>query len=67
MLGKLIANDEIKELNQLKDQRDKRKVISDIMGCCHSLTTVNGKLIGDPLELKMFESSDLLLEDNNKN
>lgn len=37
------------------------------MGCCHSLTTVNGELIGDPLELKMFESSDLIIEDNNKN
>lgn len=28
------------------------------MATCHSLTLVNGKLTGDPLDLKLFESTD---------
>jgi cation-transporting ATPase 13A3/4/5 len=27
-----------------------------IMATCHGLTTVGGSIIGDPLELKMFDS-----------
>ncbi len=34
-----------------------KKIMLDIMSSCHSLTIVDNKLIGDPLELKMFESS----------
>ena len=36
----------------------------DVMGTCHSLTRVEGKLIGDPLELKMLEWTGLELEEN---
>ncbi len=28
------------------------------MSCCHGLTRVNGELIGDPLEIKMFEATE---------
>lgn len=33
------------------------------MATCHSLTYLNGKLIGDPLDLKMFESTGWILEE----
>ena len=37
------------------------------MASCHSIMKVQGQLIGDPLELKMFESTNLILDDNNQN
>lgn len=39
----------------------------ETLASCHSLTLVNGTLIGDPLDIKMFESTGWLLEDNNGN
>ncbi|XP_054745441.1 polyamine-transporting ATPase 13A3 isoform X2 [Anastrepha obliqua] len=33
------------------------------MATCHSITIMNGKLMGDPLDLKMFESTGWTLED----
>lgn len=36
----------------------------EIMASCHSLTFVNNKLIGDPLDLKMFEATKWTLEEN---
>ncbi|XP_050685597.1 probable cation-transporting ATPase W08D2.5 [Leptidea sinapis] len=33
------------------------------MATCHSLTLLNGELAGDPLDLKMFESTGWLLEE----
>ncbi|XP_037950937.1 probable cation-transporting ATPase 13A3 isoform X2 [Teleopsis dalmanni] len=33
------------------------------MVTCHSITIMNGKLMGDPLDLKMFESTGWILED----
>ena len=32
---------------------------------CHSLTMINGSLIGDPLDIKMFESTGWVLEEPN--
>ena len=32
---------------------------------CHSLTMINGSLIGDPLDIKMFESTGWALEEPN--
>ena len=29
-------------------------LLNEAMGCCHSLTFVGGKLVGDPLEIEMF-------------
>lgn len=28
------------------------------LAACHSITRVDGKLIGDPLDIKMFESTE---------
>ncbi|KAL9877146.1 polyamine-transporting ATPase 13A3-like isoform 2-T10 [Glossina fuscipes fuscipes] len=33
------------------------------MVTCHSITVMNGKIMGDPLDLKMFESTGWILED----
>lgn len=33
------------------------------MVTCHSITVMNGKMMGDPLDLKMFESTGWILED----
>jgi cation-transporting ATPase 13A2 len=33
------------------------------MSSCHGLTRVNGTIIGDPLEIKMFESTGWSLEE----
>lgn len=33
------------------------------MVTCHSITIVDGKMMGDPLDLKMFESTGWTLED----
>jgi magnesium-transporting ATPase (P-type) len=39
----------------------------EILASCHSLTSVQNKLIGDPLDIKMFESTGWILEENNEN
>jgi cation-transporting ATPase 13A2 len=36
----------------------------EIMAVCHSLTRVNNEMIGDPLDLKMFESTQWTFEEN---
>lgn len=35
------------------------------MASCHSITYVNNELIGDPLEIKMFESTEWELDEQN--
>ena len=32
-------------------------LLYECLGCCHSLQNLNGKLIGDPLEVQLFEES----------
>ena len=34
------------------------------MATCHCISTINGKLIGDPIDVKMFENTEWILEDN---
>ncbi|KRX08170.1 P-type ATPase, cytoplasmic domain N [Pseudocohnilembus persalinus] len=43
------------------------QVFMDIMTSCHSLTRVHGEIIGDPLEIKMFESTGWILEEKENN
>jgi len=33
------------------------------MACCHAITYIGADLIGDPLEIKMFESTGWKLEE----
>jgi len=39
----------------------------EIMASCHSLTLVQNKMIGDPLDLKMFEATNWQFEENEMN
>ena len=46
------------ELSEITDYIDYKTVqLNEAMACCHSITYVDGLLIGDPLEIKMFEST----------
>jgi cation-transporting ATPase 13A2 len=53
------------------DQSDKSKEIKilfmECLASCHSITQVNGKLIGDPIDIKMFEASGWTLNENLEN
>lgn len=37
------------------------------MASCHTLVKVKGELLGDPLEVKMFESTKWIIEENDSN
>ena len=43
----------------------KSLLVFEVMACCHSLAMAKGKLIGDPLEIKLFEASDCEISDGN--
>ena len=45
-------------------KQDANKLILEIMASCHSLTRVQGELIGDPLEIKLLEATGWIFEDN---
>ena len=36
------------------------------LATCHSITYVNGELIGDPLDVKMFQATDWVLEEQSE-
>jgi len=35
----------------------------EALGACHSITYVHKELVGDPLEVKMFEATDWVFEE----
>lgn len=52
----------------LRESRKSRsQLLLEVLACCHSLTSVNNQLIGDPLDIKMFEWTGWVMEDNNEN
>tara|TARA_B110000285_G_C15133835_1_gene625458 strand:- start:2019 stop:2237 length:219 start_codon:yes stop_codon:yes gene_type:complete len=44
---------------------ERQVLLLEAMASCHSITYVNKKLIGDPLEIKMFESTNWELDEKN--
>lgn len=44
---------------------DKRILFNEAMASCHSITYINTELVGDPLEIKMFENTDWILDETN--
>ncbi|AEO56383.1 hypothetical protein MYCTH_2301237 [Thermothelomyces thermophilus ATCC 42464] len=48
-----------------KDERDTRTATLYTMATCHSLRTVDGHPVGDPLDLKMFEFTGWTFEEGN--
>ncbi|XP_065319857.1 polyamine-transporting ATPase 13A3-like isoform X2 [Gordionus sp. m RMFG-2023] len=49
---------------QSNDNLDNSRLLYS-MACCHSLTLIDGEVCGDPLELKMFQSTKWVLEEPN--
>jgi cation-transporting ATPase 13A2 len=43
----------------------KEVILNEAMASCHSITYVNNQLLGDPLEIKMFESTNWELDEKN--
>lgn len=43
----------------------KEVILNEAMASCHSITYVNNQLLGDPLEIKMFESTGWELDERN--
>ncbi|KAK3945050.1 vacuolar cation-transporting ATPase YPK9 [Diplogelasinospora grovesii] len=50
----------------IEDSRDTRKAALYTMATCHSLRSVDGELVGDPLDLKMFEFTTWSFEEGNQ-
>jgi len=44
---------------------DKRVLFNEAMASCHSITYINEELVGDPLEIKMFENTNWILDETN--
>ena len=55
----------------LKCRKDKKKELTQLyvecLACCQGITKVNGKLIGDPIDVKMFEGVNWVLSENVEN
>lgn len=45
------------------DECDRRQILNQVMASCHSITYVQDELVGDPLEIKMFESTKWQLDE----
>ena len=43
--------------------KDLLKLYFECLTCCHCLSIINNKIIGDPIDVKMFENTDWDLED----
>ena len=58
-----------KKSGKEKSQKDKNKDLNlffvECLATCHCATYVNDKIIGDPVDVKMFESSGWTLHENN--
>jgi len=52
-----VCNSFQKEVTSVADL-DRASPLLVAMATCHSLTIIEGRLAGDPLDLKMFEASD---------
>jgi cation-transporting P-type ATPase 13A2 len=60
----LLSQDLVKSIRSNLD--DKRVLFNEAMACCHAITYVNNELVGDPLEIKMFENTKWVLDETNK-
>ena len=44
---------------------NKKVLLNEAMASCHSLTYINSELLGDPLDIKMFECTNWVLDECN--
>ena len=58
-----------KKISKEKEKKDKNKDLNlffvECLATCHCATYVNEKIIGDPVDVKMFETSGWTLHENN--
>lgn len=47
--------------------KDLNSMFVECLATCHSITKVNGKMVGDPIDVKMFEASGWTLKENLEN
>jgi len=62
VMGVMSVNDNV-QLSQLQAPRNATLNMQKCLATCHGLTSVEGELVGDPLDLKMFESTQWTLEE----
>ena len=57
-----------KKINEPKKYKSKNKDLlqyyTECLACCHCLTYVKDKLVGDPIDVKMFEALDWIMKEN---
>ena len=57
-----------KSKKTIKDKtKDLKQLFVECLATCHGITTVKGKLIGDPIDVKMFKSCGWVLKENVEN
>jgi magnesium-transporting ATPase (P-type) len=44
-------------------ENDPKTLFLEALATCHSITYVNNELIGDPLDVKMFQATGWILEE----
>lgn len=44
---------------------NKKLILNEAMASCHSITYINEELLGDPLDIKMFECTNWELDECN--
>ena len=49
--------------NPVNDPLELSDKFFHLLSCCHTVTPINGRLVGDPLDLKMFEFTGCVLEE----
>ena len=56
-----------KEKNYKNKNNDLLQYYIECLACCHCLTYVNDKLVGDPIDVGMFENLDWVMKENENN
>ncbi len=49
--------------NPVNDPQELSDKFFHLLSCCHTVTPIHGRLVGDPLDLKMFEFTGCVLEE----
>jgi len=50
-------------LERKEYENDSKSLFLEALASCHSITYVDGELIGDPLDVKMFQATNWILEE----
>ena len=53
-----------KDESYINKNKDLLKLYFECLACCHCLSNINNKIVGDPIDVKMFEKTGWEIEDN---